>query len=379
MTRLRARIAGALALPIVLTACGTLSSAASGLQEDAAAADAALAGAKGVGVVLRFDDPDGDLQRALQEGPDGVSPDLAEVLVGSRVEVRLAATEGRTLADAPDPGLPLAEQLRWADSAFTVSTSQADLLSWRTVDGSLYVSSDLDEVERVAAAAGSPLSVQDALAGAPAPVVEVHDALRAGQALAVPLADLLEPLGALAGQGDDAFPDALPEGLLDDLRAAVQPHVRLTDLGSDDGVRRVTVEVDVQRLLEALTGTLGSRVPEADDLDVDGLSDATVTGTLTIDDGHYRRLELPLAELAALVEDPAADVPDLGDSALVVELDDTVEQVEAPSRVADVDLLELLGSAVGPGTSTGGSATDEALLACFEQAQTEDELAACGQ
>ena len=371
MTRLCTRLAGALAVPLVLTACGSVSSAASGLEQDADAANAALAGAKGVGVVLRFDDPDGDLEQALQEGSGAMPAGLAEVVVGSRVEQRLAARDGRTLADQPDPGVPLAEQLRWADSALTVSTSGADLLSWRTVDGVLYVSGDLGEVERVATAAGSPLSLRDEVAGDPALLPLLHDALRAGEAVAVPFADLLESFGELAGGGEQPLPERLPDDLLDDLRAAIEPHARLTDLGSDDGVRRVTVEVDLKRMLEAVTRTAGPQLPDADDL-TDGLRDGVVTGTLTIEDGHYRRLDLPLAELVELAETTDVPVPDLGDSALVVELDDSVSGIAVPARVAELDLLELLGSADGP-APTGDD------LACVEQAQTEQDLEACGE
>lgn len=377
MTRLHTRLAAALSVPLVLTACGSVSSAAAGLEQDAAAANAALAKAEGIGVVVRVDDPDGDLEQALQEGPDGLSADLAEVLVGSRVDVRLAAKAGRTLGDQPDPGTPLGETLRWTDSALTLSTSDADLLSWRTVDGVLYVSSDLAEVERVAAAGGSPLSLQDEVAGAPAPLPELHDALRDGQAVSVPIADLVESLGELTGQDAEAYSEGLPDDLLRELRAAIEPHARLRDLGSDDGVRTVRVEVDVKRLLQAVASTAGTDVADAADLD--GLSDETVSGTITIEDGHYRRLELPLSELVDLVEDPAVETPDLGDSALVVELDDSVEQVEAPTRVAELDLLELLGNASGPQTAFEGAAPDAALLACFEQAETTDELAACGE
>ena len=139
----------------------------------------------------------------------------------------------------------------------------------------------------------------------------------------------------------------------------------------------VRVEVDVKRLLQAVASTAGTDVADAADLD--GLSDETVSGTITIEDGHYRRLELPLSELVDLVEDPAVETPDLGDSALVVELDDRVEQVEAPTRVTELDLLELLGSASGPQTAFEGSGADAALLACFEQAATTEQLAACGE
>lgn len=377
MTRLRTRLAGALAVPLVLTACGAVSSAAAGLEQDAAAANAALAEAEGIGVVVRFADPDGDLEQALQEGPDGLSADLAEVVVGSRVDVRLAAKDGRTLGDQPDPGTPLGQQLRWTDSALTLSTANADLLSWRTVGGVLYVSSDLAEVERVTAAAGSPLSLQDEVAGAPAPLPELHDAWRDGQAVSVPIADLLESLSALAGQDEGVVSEQLPDDLLDELRAAVEPHARLRDLGSDDGVRTVTVEVDVKRLLQAAARTSGSGIADAADLD--GLSDETVSGTITLEDGRYRRLELPLSELAGLAEDPSVQVPDLGDSALVVELDDTVEQVAVPTRVAELDLLELLGSDSARPTAPEGSAADAALVACFEQAETPEELTGCSE
>ena len=90
--------------------------------------------------------------------------------------------------------------------------------------------------------------------------------------------------------------------------------------------------------------------------------------------GSYPLQVIRYADLAA---DPGVDVPDLGTSALVLELDDTVEQVTAPPRVADVDLVQLLGGALPQPSAPEGSAADEALLACVEQAQTTEQLAAC--
>jgi hypothetical protein len=388
VTRSRARLAGVLALPVVLTACGSVSSAAASLEKDAADASAALAGARGVGIALHFEDADGALVRALQDGPDGMPAALAEVVVGSRIDLRVAATDGRTLAEPPGTDLALAEQLRWYDSAFTVSTQDGDLLAYRSVDGEVYVTSDLDEVERVAAAGGEPLDLREFLAEAPEQLQTAHDDVRAGQWLHLPVAELLESMGGPAGEPEDApFADGLPEGLLEDLQAAVEPHARLSDLGSEDGVRRVTVRVEVKALLEAVTRTVQESMPEddvvAEELSAglfDGLTDAALTGTLTIQDGHYRSLEVPLAGLVDLVDDPEVDVPDLGDSTLVVEVDDAVEAVEAPARVSELDLLSVFGEAFAePALPEDGlpAPEDQAVLDCYEQAETEEQFEAC--
>jgi hypothetical protein len=215
------------------------------------------------------------------------------------------------------------------------------------------------------------VSLRDEAAGAPTPLPEVEDALRSGAAVTLPIADLLGSLGELTG-GGDPLADGVPEGLLDDLRAAVEPHARLTDLGSDDGERRVTVEVDVERLLAAVTRTLDEVVTELEHPDTLGLRDGTVTGTLTIQDGHYRRLDLRLAEVAALRTSTDVELPDFGESRLVVELDDTAAPVEAPPRVADLDLLELLGS-----HDSDVPPLDDALVECLERATTESTHAAC--
>jgi hypothetical protein len=180
VTRLRARLAGALAVPLVLTACGAVSSAGPGWRRTPPRRTP-RSPARRIGVVVRFDDPDGDLVRALQEGPGRHARRARRGRRGQPAGPAVAATGGRTLGDQPEPRAPAGRAARWADSAFTLSTSRADLLSWRSVDGVLYVSSDLVEVERVAAAAGSPLSLQDEVAGAPAPLPQVHDALRAGR------------------------------------------------------------------------------------------------------------------------------------------------------------------------------------------------------
>ena len=341
MPRPRLRLAAAVAVPLLLgTACGSVSTAAASLERDAAAADAALAASSGVSVVLRLDDPDGALARALREEPGGLSEELTDIVLGGSVTVRLAATDGRRLAELPEPSLPLPDQLRWWDSAVVVSTARADLLSWRTVDGDLHVSSDLDEVERVATVAGTPLSLADAVAQAPAALREVHDDLRSGAAVRLPVDDLL---ASTDGLPESPYAGGLPDGLLDELRAAVEPHARLGDLGREGGVRRVSVEVDLERLLTAVDRTLTTGVPGAEPLFgelLETVGDGALAGTLTIEDGHYRRLEVSLASWVDLLD--VDDLPDLGDSALVLEVDDAAGPVAVPSRVAPVDVGPVL-------------------------------------
>jgi hypothetical protein len=56
-----------------------------------------------------------------------------------------------------------------------------------------------------------------------------------------------------------------------------------------------------------------------------------------------------------------------------------VEEVDAPARVAPLDLAALLSGASARPAAPGGSPADEALLACFEQAETPEALTACGE
>lgn len=411
MARSRARLACALTVPLLLGACSSASSFAANLQLDVAAADAALAGAEGVGVVLRFEDRDGALVRALQDDGDGMPAELAELLVGSRIAVEVVARDGRTITELPEAGVALPEQLRWYDTSVSVTTQDGDLLTSRTVDGTAYVSADPDQLDRVAAAAGEPVSLADDLPAAPAAIRQAYDDVRAGEWLRLPAEELLSSAGGLQA-GPGALPGGLSTTLVDDLSAAVRPHVQLGDLGSEDGVRRVTVEVGVKALLESAAKAVGIGLsegePAAQGLSdaLDGLTDDSLRSTLTIEDGHYRRLEVPLAGLVELSAGRSADLPDLGDSSIVLEIDDAVDSVPVPSRVSDVDLPALLDEvladestpdeqAVDPGVGEALadvlgldaealdpedgqlSAEVEALLACYDEATTPAEHAAC--
>jgi hypothetical protein len=168
--------------------------------------------------------------------------------------------------------------------------------------------------------------------------------------------------------------------------------VRLSDLGSEDGVRRVSVDVDVKAVLGAAVTVLEGSLPAdglgGGDLDEDvleGVSDAPLRGTLTLEDGHYRSLEVPLAGLLDLAEDPGQDVPDLGSSTLVLELDDAVQAVDVPSSVSDVDLMALFEGLLDPFGEDMTMSEDEleltpeeeALFACYDEADSEEDFTAC--
>jgi hypothetical protein len=411
VARSRACLACALTVQLLLGACTSASSFATNLQLDVAAADAALAGAQGVGVVLRFEDRDGALVRALQDDGDGMPAELAEILVGSRIAVQVAARDGRTITELPEAGVALPEQLRWYDSAVSVTTQAGDLLAYRTVDGTAYITADPDGLDRVAGAAGEQVTLADDLPAAPAAIRQAYDDVGAGEWLRLPAEELLSTTGGLQA-GPPALPGGLSTTLVDSLSAAVRPHVQLSDLGNEDGVRRVTVEVDIKALLTSAAEAIGVGPSEGEPAAqgvsdaLDGLTDESLQGRLTIEDGHYRRLEVPLAGLVELSAGRSADPPDLGDSSLVLELDDAVDSVPVPSRVSDVDLPALLeemladvsapdaqvvdpdvGEALADVLGPRGEALDpedgqlsaevEALLACYDEATTQAELAAC--
>lgn len=364
-SRPAALLAGALAVPLLLTGCGAATSAAaSSLEEDNARAQKALREATSVAVGLELSDPDGDLRKALTSGADAMSAEQADVLLGAGLSFVVAAADGKRLAELGDPAAPAAEQVDAADVAIRVEAGDGRLAELRLVDGVLYAGAEEAGVERVLSAFEGP--DLDALAAdVPPDLASLVTDLRAGKWLKLSVGEYVDDLQELSGQGASPAPDgAALQQLAADLSAAVTPAVKLSELGTDGGTRTVSVEVQVDKALAAVGGVLDASsadlgLPEAlglQDLSSEVSSDP-VTAKLTIEDGHYTRLELPLQELADLDPTPDADVPALGSSALVLTLDDSAGEVEAPTDLSGFDLDQLveglLGSFLGSGLGEG--------------------------
>ena len=211
----------------------------------------------------------------------------------------------------------------------------------------------------------------------------------------------------------DAIRALYKTGFFEDVRLDQQGSILVVSVTERPAINKLTItgnkDIKTEDLQKGLTEIgLSEGEPAAQGLSdaLDGLTDDSLRSTLTIEDGHYRRLEVPLAGLVELSAGRSADLPDLGDSSIVLEIDDAVDSVPVPSPVSDVDLPALLDEvladestpdeqAVDPGVGEALadvlgldaealdpedgqlSAEVEALLACYDEATTPAEHAAC--
>ena len=131
----------------------------------------------------------------------------------------------------------------------------------------------------------------------------------------------------------------------------MRPFVTVTDAGGDAGQRVLDVQVQARKAVEALVQTFTRLAGPAAGTDplpadaLDGLGDGTAAGRVTLQDGHLSSLALDLGSVARLATEPGA--PDLAGSTLTLTVDDTADEVAAPSPVSDVDVAELAESALG--------------------------------
>lgn len=351
----RTMLAAAVSGGLVLTGCGTVGSASS-LRDDNAHAKEAFRSANAVAVTIRFADPDGMLKKAFSTGNSSATPAQADAVVGGSITVVVSANGGRTLSSPSAPGLSTTDQLKQANFDLTVRAAGGRLGELRLVDGVLYASTDIAAVKRVAdvASPGSAAKVDDTLSSVPPALKQGADDLRAGKWIRLPVATYVDKLLKIAKDSGAPGVDPKSQGqynlLAQQLRGAIKPHVGLRDLGASGSTRHVSVDIQVKdavlaalEVLRTNAGRLGipaAAVPTPDKLDA--LSSKTLSATLTIRDGHYTELAVPLAGLAALEAHPTEPVPAFGKSALLVELDDRAGAVVAPTNVSTFDVGALI-------------------------------------
>ncbi len=367
----RTMTAAAVSGALVLSGCGMVSGAGTSLRADSDHAKQALSSAKAVSVTIRFTDPDGNLKRALGTGHQPATSAQADAVVGASITMTVSANNGRTVSSPVPPGLATAQQIRQSNVDLTVRGAGGRLAELRLVDGTLYASTDIAAVKRAAdlASPGSSAKVDDFFASAPPALRRGADDLKAGKWLKLPLATYLDTFLKLAKDsgagGVDPRAASQYGALVQQLRGAIRPHVGLRDLGASGSTRHVSVDIQVKdavvaglAVLRANAARLGIRagaVPSADKLD--GLSSKTLSATLTIKDGHYTELSVPLSGLAALDAHPSEPIPPLGRSAVSVELDDRAGAVVAPTDVSTFDvgtlINPLLAGIAGHGATRG--------------------------
>ena len=336
---------------IAVAGCG----AAGSLRADNAHAKSSFKTAKSLSVTLGFSDPDGKLAKAIRSG-DNTTPTQAAAVIGGTVSFTMSANGGRTLFAKGDPTRPLSQQVKQGNFDLTVNGLGGKLVEIRLVDGILYAASDIAAVKKAAdlGGPGAGGQVDEFFNSVPPQLKQGSDDLRAGKWLKVPIATSVKQLQKLAQAGGGGAPDpAKARGyakLGKDLQAAITPNIGLTDLGATGDTRNVSIGIKVKQSLKAVLGVLDSDaatlglppglIPKGDALK--DVSDKTLSATLTITRGHYTKLSVPFAGLAALDAHPSSAVPPLGKSAIVLQLDDSAEPVSAPTNVSSFDIGSLL-------------------------------------
>lgn len=358
-------VAGTLALALPLAAaaaCGTEKKKT--VSQEFATAQDFLADSKAASFTLRLDDTKGNLAALIKEESakdgDDVPPVVVDALLGGSVtyvadaagDATLRSLEGSTSdADAK-------AALKRVNLAFVVRDDKAELVELRLVAGDLYAHVNLAEVGLLAEASGVEdfdATLDEAVASAGAELAQGLADVRAGKWLKLPLADYLDELQDLAGSVvPGGMPTAAPKGY--DAEAfgkkafeAVQPFVKVTDANDSSSERVLDVRVQARPALKALLGVLKAEkdLPFLGVLggitgaDIDEhVAAGEAKGTITLKDSHLTEVAIDIESLRLLATDPGGT--SVAGVRVVLEFDDSADEVAVPDQVSSLDLGKLL-------------------------------------
>ena len=352
---------------IAVAGCGATGS----LRADNAHAMSSFKAATSLSVTLGLSDPDGKLAKAVQSGDGSTTAAQAAVLIGGTISFTVSANGGRELFAKGAADQPLDQQVKQSNFDLTVNGLGGKLVEIRLVDGILYAASDIAAVKKAAdlGGPGAGARVDEFLNSVPPQLKQGADDLRAGKWLKVPIATYVEQVHKPAKAAGGGAPDpAKTRGyakLGKDLQAAITPNIGLTILGATGDTRNVSIDIKVKQALTAVLGVLDTDaatfglppglLPKGDALK--DVSDKTLSATLTITRGHYTKIAVPFAGLAALDAHLSSAVPPLGKSAIVLQLDDSAGPVSAPTNVSSFDIASLLDQFIQRFSGVGATAS----------------------
>ena len=343
----------ALVLALGAAGCGSVEQAQRRTVEaELQSASTFLLDSRAVSVRIGLTDPTGTARAALTTGEDPAPAALADVLLGGSMSFTIDPTGERTVRDlqAMDPRTPAAEVFEAMSLALTVEADGGPVAQLRLVDGDVYAAVDLDRVAGIAEKGGEQDAadlVEGLAQAAPPELAPLVEDVQAGEWVRLSLTPYAGALDELSAEA----PPTPSDRLAGDLLAAVRPFVTVTDAAGDAGERVLDVQVQAKKAVEALVQTFSRLAGPAAGVDplpadaLDGLGDGTAAGRITLQDGHLGTVALDLGSVVRLATTPGA--PDLTGSTLTVAVDDTADEVVAPSPVSDVDVAELAESALG--------------------------------
>ncbi len=363
----------ALALPLAAaTGCGAEKKRT--ITAEFASAQTNLENSVGASFTLRVTDAQGNLKKAAVN--DGSLADtLADALVGASVTYTVDPAGDKTLGQLSGTGTTLsAKTLNDSNVAVVIRDDKTVLAEIRVVAGVLYLHLDLGEVRRlVEAGGGKDFDSQLDSFGTDGPpeASQLITDLRAGKWISLDAGKYVDQLsqlgeGLLGASGTPAPVDT--KGLGADLFAAVKPYVKVTDANDSSKDRVLDVTVQARPALKAALAALKANkdlpfaplLEGATPADIDkNVKDGTAKGRITLADGHLTSFSVDLESIRSLAPEPGAT--SLAGVSVLVEVDDSADEVKAPKDVSSVKLDDLIqqfldgfsnrGGAVGFGTS----------------------------
>lgn len=362
--------AGALVLALPLAAAaGCGADKKRSIKAEFASAQSNLDKSKSVSFTLRLDDTKGNIEAAAKKDDDAPPQEILDALLKGSITLTIDPTGARTLADlntssCPKPGdtADLAAGIKKVNLSIVVRGATSPLGELRLVDGVLYANADLKEIGSLAEAGGVEdfdTAVNETVTGANPKFAPALADVRAGKWLKLPVAKYLEQFQELAQSfSADSGTDPMvgmskgceqAKEVSGDLYTAVKPYVTVTDANDDSDNRVLDVNVKVRPALKAALQVVkaakdlpfGGLLAGVDATTIDdNVADGTGHGTITLKDGHLNQLALDIESIRKL--DPEPGSTSLAGGFVVVDVDDSADEVTTPSDVSSFDLEALV-------------------------------------
>lgn len=357
-----------LALPLV-AAVGCGAQKKKTVKQEFAAAQGYLGDSKAAAFTLRFDDTQGNFAKVLTKDGDA-PPALVQAMLKGSITYVADPVGDATLKSVQSAAInptDVKAAFSKVNLAFIVRDDKAELLELRIVAGDLYAHVNLTEIGVLAKAGGVDDfdAMLDESIGAMNPsLAQGLTDLRAGKWLKLPLAKYLDQLQELAGSmAPGMTPDPSKKydfsGLGKKAYDAVKPYVKVTDANDSSTDRVLDVKVQAKPALKAVLAVLkaekdlpfGALLGEADTEIDNSVKDGVATGTITLHDSHLTGFSVDLESLRQLSTDPGVD--SFAGVKLVFGVDDSADQVVAPTNLSKLDvgalIEEFIGSMFGAG------------------------------
>jgi hypothetical protein len=362
VTRSLRLLAGTLVLALPLAAaagCGAEKKKT--VKQEFAAAQSYLGDSKAASFTLRFDDAQGNFAKMVNKDGD-TKPALVQALLKGSITYLTdpagAATLKSVKTQAVNP-TDLKAALDKVNAAFVIRDDKAELVELRLVAGDLYAHVNLTEIGVLAKAGGTSdfdAQLDNSLGAMDPRLAQGLTDVRAGKWLKLPLAKYLDQLKDLAGTFSGITPPSTTpgktydvNGLLDKAYAAVKPYVKVTDANDSSKDRVLDVKVQAAPALKALLAVLkaekdlpfASMLADVSPAEIDkNVKGGEARGTIKLHDSHLTQVAVDLESLRQLSTDPGTD--SFAGVQVVVDVDDSADQLSAPTDLSSLDLGALL-------------------------------------